>query len=132
WILFLGLLGYAILKAWFVAPIHDALATYFDYIETAEIRGGRSLLAAKNHLLNSWLGNLSYRWFGEYFFLFRLPSLLCFCLYYWSGRKLTRNLNLGIWGELCFVALNTIPWIFDYFSYTRGYGLAIGFFMAAL
>lgn len=132
WILFLGLLIYAILRAWIVEPIHDEVATYFHYIETGEIKGGRSLMDANNHLLNSWLGNLSYRWFGEHFFLFRVPAILCFCLYFWSSRKLTRNLNSGIWGELCFVALNTIPWIFDYFSYSRGYGLAIGFFMAAL
>jgi len=132
WTLFLGLLVYAILRAWIVEPIHDEVATYFHYIETGEIRGGRSLMDANNHLFNSWLGNLSYRWFGEHFFLFRLPAVACFCLYFWSSRKLTRNLNLGLWGEFCFVALNTIPWIFDYFSYTRGYGLAIGFFMAAL
>lgn len=132
WILFLGLLIYAILRAWIVEPIHDEVATYFHYIETGEIKGGRSLMDANNHLFNSWLGNLSYRLFGEHFFLFRLPAIACFCLYFWSSRKLTRYLNLGIWGELCFLALNTIPWIFDYFSYTRGYGLAIGFFMAAL
>lgn len=132
WILFLGLLIYAILRAWMVAPLHDEVATYFHYIETGEIKDGRSLMDANNHLLNSWLGNVSYRWFGEHFFLFRLPAILCFCLYFWSSRKLTRYFNLGFWGELCFVALNTIPWIFDYFSYTRGYGLAIGFFMAAL
>lgn len=132
WILFLGLLIYAILRAWIVEPIHDEVATYFHYIETGEIKGGRSLMDANNHLLNSWLGNLSYRWFGTHFFLFRLPAIACFCLYFWSSRKLTRNLNIGLWGELCFVALNTIPWIFDYFSYTRGYGLGIGFFMAGL
>jgi len=132
WILFLGLLIYAILRAWIVEPIHDEVATYFHYIETGEIKGGRSLMDANNHLLNSWLGNLSYRWFGTHFFLFRVPAIACFCLYFWSSRKLTRNLNLGLWGELCFVALNTIPWIFDYFSYTRGYGLGIGFFMAGL
>lgn len=132
WGLFIALLVYAILRAWITDPLHDEVATYFHYIETGEIKDGRSLMDANNHLLNSWLGNLSYRWFGEHFFLFRLPAVLCFCLYFWSSRKLTRSLNLGLWGELCFVALNTIPWIFDYFSYTRGYGLAIGFFMAAL
>ncbi|AEA43336.1 ArnT family glycosyltransferase [Fluviicola taffensis] len=132
WAFFLALLIYAILRAWFVEPIHDEVATYFHYIETGEIKGGRSLMDANNHLLNSWLGNFSYRLFGEHFFLFRFPSILCFCLYFWSSRKLTSNLNLGLWGELCFVALNTIPWIFDYFSYTRGYGLGIGFFMAGL
>lgn len=132
WVLFLGLLIYAILRAWIVEPIHDEVATYFHYIETGEIKGGRSLMDANNHLLNSWLGNLSYRWFGTHFFLFRVPAIACFCLYFWSSRKLTRNMNLGLWGELCFVALNTIPWIFDYFSYTRGYGLGIGFFMAGL
>lgn len=112
WILFLGLLSYAIIRAWIVEPIHDEVAN--------------------NHLLNSWLGNLSYHWFGTHFFLFRLSAILCFCLYFWSSRKLTRNLNIGFWGELCFVALNIIPWVFDYFSFTRGYGLGIGFFMAGI
>lgn len=132
WAFFLVLLVYAVLRAWITDPLHDEVATYFHYIETGEIKDGRSLMDANNHLLNSWLGNLSYRWFGEHFFLFRLPAILCFCLYFWSSRKLTRYFNLGMWGTLCFVALNTIPWIFDYFSYTRGYGMAIGFFMAAL
>jgi hypothetical protein len=132
WIFFGILFTYALLRAWLLDPLHDEVATYFHYIETGEIKGGRSLLDANNHLLNSYLGNWIYRLFGTHFFLFRIPAILCFCLYFWSSRKLTRNLNLGIWGEFGFVALNTIPWIFDYFSYTRGYGLAIGFFMAAL
>lgn len=132
WAFFIVLLIYALLRAWIVEPIHDEVATYFHYIEPGKIFGEGVLLDANNHLLNSWLGRFSYEYFGTHFFLFRFPSIVCFCIYFWSARKLTPILHPGIWGDLCFVALNTIPWIFDYFSYTRGYGMAIGFFMCAL
>lgn len=132
WAFFIVLLVYAVLRAWIVEPIHDEVATYFHYIEPGKIFGEGVLLDANNHLLNSWLGRFSYENFGTHFFLFRLPSILCFCIYFWSSRKLTKILKADIWGDLCFVALNTIPWIFDYFSYTRGYGMAIGFFVCAL
>lgn len=129
---FIFLLTYFLLRAWFVAPIHDEVATFFHYIETGKIWGDESLKDANNHLLNSWLGNFFYRNFGEHFFLFRLPSLLAFVAYFFATKAIIEKFNIGNWKYLGFVALNTIPWITDYFSYTRGYGLAIGLFMSAL
>lgn len=129
---FIFLLTYILLRAWFVAPIHDEVATFFHYIETGKIWGDEALKDANNHLLNSWLGNFFYRNFGEHFFLFRLPSLLAFVAYFFATKAIIEKFNIGNWKYLCFVALNTIPWITDYFSYTRGYGLGIGVFMSAL
>lgn len=129
---FIFLLTYFLLRAWFVAPIHDEVATFFHYIETGKIWGDESLKDANNHLLNSWIGNFFYRNFGEHFFLFRLPSLLAFVAYFFATKAIIEKFNIGNWKYLGFVALNTIPWITDYFSYTRGYGLAIGLFMSAL
>lgn len=129
---FIFLLTYILLRAWFVAPIHDEVATFFHYIETGKIWGDEALKDANNHLLNSWLGNFFYRNFGEHFFLFRLPSLLAFVAYFFATKAIIEKFNIGNWKYLGFVALNTIPWITDYFSYTRGYGLGIGLFMSAL
>lgn len=129
---FLFLLTYFFLRAWFVAPIHDEVATFFHYIETGKIWGDEALKDANNHLLNSWLGYFLYRNFGEHFILFRLPSLIAFVAYFFATKAIVEKLTLGNWRYIGFVALNTIPWITDYFSYTRGYGLAIGLFMSAL
>jgi hypothetical protein len=129
---FIFLLTYFLLRAWFVAPIHDEVATFFHYIETGKIWGDEALKDANNHILNSWIGYFFYRNFGEHFFLFRLPSLIAFVAYFFATKAIIEKFNIGKWKYLGFVALNTIPWITDYFSYTRGYGLAIGLFMSAL
>lgn len=131
-ILFLFLLVYFILRAWIVEPIHDEAATFLHFIEPGHIWDDQTLLDANNHLLNSFLCRGMYNLFGMHFFLFRLPSLLAFTLFYFYSRKLTKEIDAGFWGFLLFLALNTVPWITDYFSYTRGYGMAISFFIVAL
>lgn len=131
-ILFLFLLIYFILRAWIVEPIHDEAATFLHFIEPGHIWDDQALLDANNHLLNSYIGRMFYNLFGMHFFLFRLTSLLAFIVYFIYTRKLTKAIDSGFWGFLIFLALNTIPWITDYFSYTRGYGMAIAFFIAAL
>lgn len=131
-ILFVFLLIYFVLRAWLVEPIHDEAATFLHFIEPGHIWDDKTLLDANNHLLNSYLGRMMYNLFGLHFFLFRLPSLLAFILYFVYTRKLSREIDAGWWGFLVFLSLNTVPWITDYFSYTRGYGMALAFFMAAL
>lgn len=132
WGLFGSLGCYLILRAWFVAPMHDEAATFLHYIEPGEIWGPTALKDANNHLLNSWLGRFIYLLGGHSFFALRLPALVAFALYFWTSHRLVRNLSLGTYSLVVFLALNTIPWITDYFAYTRGYGLAIACFMAAL
>lgn len=129
---FLGMLVYLLLRAWYVAPMHDEVATFFHFIETGHIWDDQTLADANNHLLNSYLGRGIYLSFGAHFFLFRLPSVLAFCLYFWAARKLTLTFPQFNTGFLVFISLITIPWITDYFSYTRGYAMAISFFLAAL
>jgi hypothetical protein len=130
---FLLLLIYALLRAWFVAPMHDEVATYFHYIETGKIWGDGALKDANNHLINSWLGRMSYLVFGTHFFIFRLPSIIAFCGYFFATKALVKSFHLSSWGQvLTFIALNTVPWMFDYFSYTRGYGMALSCFAISL
>lgn len=131
-VIFMSMLVYLLLRAYYVEPIHDEAATFFHFIESGHIMDDQTLLDANNHLLNSYLGRGIYKICGLNFFLFRLPSVLSFCLYFWAARKLTQTFRIEHVGFLVFIALLTIPWITDYFSYTRGYGMAISFFMAAL
>jgi len=123
---------YALLRAWFVAPLHDENATFYHFIETGAIWGKGSLLDANNHLLNSYLGRFSYNLFGENYFLFRLPTALSTALYFWVVWKLTSSFAANWQRWLVTLAIVCIPFVFDYFSYTRGYGLALCFFCCAL
>ena len=74
-LLFLALLIYLLLRAWFVEPLHDEVATYFFYIYHGDFWGANMVVDANNHLLNSWLCHAIYRVFGDHFFLFRLPNM---------------------------------------------------------
>jgi hypothetical protein len=74
---FIFLMSYFLLRAWFVTPMHDEVATFYHYIETGEIWGDQALKDANNHLLNSWLGYLPQ--FRRTLFLVSLTFLIGFC-----------------------------------------------------
>ncbi len=132
WLVCIALISYALLRAWFVAPLHDENATFYHFIETGAIWGKGALLDANNHLLNSYIGRFFYTHFGEHYFLFRLPSALSIGIYFWAIWKLTVTFPINWQRWLVTLAIVCIPFVLDYFSYTRGYGLAICFFSCAL
>jgi hypothetical protein len=132
WSLFPGLFAYVILRSWYVEPLHDEVATYIHYIETGAIFGDTALTDANNHLLNSLWGRWMYELFGNHFFLFRLANVLAFPVYFAACASLSKELKPNRKRLLFVAALTCIPYLLDYFSCARGYGMAIGFFFGAL
>jgi hypothetical protein len=128
-ILFALLFVYILLRAYYISPLHDELATFFHYIETGRIFGEGIVQDANNHLLNSYLGRALYLIFGENFFIMRLPNVLAFSLYFWGIQRICRNFNTRYYSIIVLTGLTTIPYLLDYFAYLRGYGLALGFFI---
>lgn len=131
WATFLVLMSYVLLRAAFVSPLHDEVATYFHFIESGYIWGDGAILDANNHLLNSLCGWISYKLFGESFFFFRLPNVLSFVLYFWGIRQLTKQLE-PVTGYLALLGITSIPYVLEYFAYTRGYGISIACFVWVL
>ena len=131
WATFGVLWLYVILRALFVSPLHDEVATWFHFIETGKIWGEDAQLDANNHLLNSLFGKISYKLFGESFFLFRLPNVLCFALYFWGIRHLLRGLQ-PLARYVALLGITCIPYTLEYFAYTRGYGMSIACFVWVL
>lgn len=131
-ILFSGLFLYLLLRSILVAPLHDETATYFHFIETGTILGSDALPDANNHLLNSLWGRGMYVLFGNHFALFRLGNVLAFIPYFFACVSLSGDLRNNTQRFLFILALTTVPYLLDYFSAARGYGMAIGFFFAAL
>jgi hypothetical protein len=82
--------------------------------------------------MNTWLMYLSYHLFGAKEIFLRLPNVLAFILYSIFTYKLLIKINnmfLMLLGA-SFLLLN--PYLLDYFSLARGYGLSLGFGLASL
>ena len=116
WILFSSLFVYILLRAFFVDLLHDEAATFLHYIETGYIWNDKTMLDANNHLLNSFLGRIIFRVFGENYFLLRLPNVLSFPFYFWALYHLTSVFKKYSLRILVLVGISCIPFILEYFS----------------
>lgn len=128
WILFLLIFAYLLLRAFFLAPLHDETATFLHFIEPNKIIGEGVVQDANNHLLNSFLGRWMYLIAGPHFFALRLPSVLAFAVYFWGIYQLVKTMQVRLVKFLVFLALVSVAYVNDYFAYTRGYGLGMAFF----
>ncbi len=112
--------------------LHDEVATYMFYFYQGDFIGEHIQWDANNHLLNSAIGHVLYKLFGDHFAILRLPNLLAFVLYFWATVRLTELLS-DKWLKISgLIALNSIPFMMEYFGNARGYGLSLGFFAWAL
>lgn len=131
-LLFLFLFIYLILRAIYVDYLHDEAATFLHYIETGYFFGPKSYTDANNHILNSIICHGIFKFFGENRFLFRLPNLICFPVYFWAIWQLFATHKSTFVRILLLVGTTCIPFIIEYFANSRGYGISIAFFLASL
>lgn len=126
------MLTYLLLRALFLDTLHDEVASYMFYFYQGDYIGETIQWDANNHLLNSFIGHQLYLLFGDQFFVFRLPNVLAFILYFFGTVQLLKMLR-GRWVKITgLLALNTIPFIMEYFANARGYGISLGFFVWSL
>lgn len=115
-----------------MAPLHDEIATYFFYIYHGDYWGQNMMVDANNHLLNSFVCRQIYRVFGDHLFLFRLPNVFAFVIFFYYAKKFAFKLKDPALNYLALVATLCIPFIFEYFGNCRGYGISLAFFMGGL
>jgi hypothetical protein len=109
----------------------DEAFTYSHFV-APPLAAMRSLYNANNHVLNTLLAKVSVSVFGASDFTVRLPSLLGGLAYFAGLFFVCRRLfGQGVWFLLA-IALNSLnPFLLDYLSAARGYGLALGVWMWA-
>lgn len=89
-------------------------------------------MSANNHLLNTWMMMLQEKLFGNSEFALRLHNLPGHALYLFFSYKLLqhfRHFTLALCG---FLMLNLNPFILDFFSLARGYGISLSLLLGAL
>ncbi len=131
-LLFLFIFGYLLLRLLFNETLHDEIATYYFYFYHGDFIGKTIQWDANNHLLNSVIGSVLYKIFGDNFTILRLPNLLSFILFFVGSYKLTVSLKTPFLKLTGLLALTCIPFVLDYFAYARGYGMSMGFLMLSL
>jgi len=123
-----GLLIYVALRAWFLSFTFDEVVSA-DLMKTFSwAQAGET---ANNHLLNILLMKWSAGIFGESEFALRLPNVLAFVLYLVAAIKINKLLKMPyLFTSL--ILLTCMPFVMDFFSLARGYGLGLGLMMVSL
>jgi len=125
---FLGLFIYIILRALMLSYTHDESLTF------TILNGDKFwVLTANNHWLNTILSYVSARIFGYSEIALRLPNVLSFLLYSYFCFNLVIKHSKSITASIiAAIFLLSNHYLLEFFSLSRGYGLALGFFSGAL
>ncbi len=126
------LLTYLVLRAFITEFLSDETATYWYFVYRGAFHGEKIVMDAANHPLNSLLGHWMYRIFGDVKGWIRIFSVISYLFYAWASYQLMKEFTKRKVRYLGFLALNCIPYMLEYFAYSRGYGLSLGFFLVAV
>ncbi|WP_156469210.1 hypothetical protein [Cephaloticoccus primus] len=125
--------SYVLLRAIRVGVTYDEVVTLQEFVPHSIYNilfEARPI--ANNHILNTILIKAVFLFGAQSLFFARVPNLISFLLYlYFSCRILSRGLP-GFYGIGCFVLLICNPFMLEFFSLARGYGLSLAFMMGAL
>jgi len=130
-IYYLGLLfafSYVLIRGFTVGITHDEALTY-KIIQGDEILKG----TANHHWLNTQLSSLSAHLFGAKEFALRLPNMLSFAVFWFFLFRISKSFLKSPFTQLTLLLLLCgNPFILDFFSLCRGYGLSIAFVTASM
>ena len=87
---------------------------------------------ANNHILNTISIKTLYYIFPNTLFVARIPNLLAFLLFIYFSFQICKTFLSKKIGIACFALLLLNPFVLDFFSQARGYGLAIAFQMGSI
>lgn len=124
-------ISYEVIRALNVSLTLDEALTYNAFVSPGFF-AAFNLKMANNHFLNSLLVRILCFFFDNNEFILRLPNLAGYVLYLVFSLKLLNMLFNRLLVIAGFLLLNLNPYVLDYFSLSRGYGLSLGILMAAL
>lgn len=132
WLLSALLFSYVVLRALWVSCTIDEAITYGDYVQDSWWHIiSYYHCSANNHLLNTLLMKL-FSLGGSSIFVLRLPNVLLFTLYLMYSWRLSQFFPARLQQLCAFLLLNINPFVLDFFSLARGYGMALSLMMASL
>ena len=131
----LAILAYSVTRALLMSFNNDESLTYLYFVQlsVADIASSNGkILATNNHPLNSLLMKLASSLFGSSEFALRLPNILAHVVYLISSFLIVRRYVPNYLAPVCFLLFSANPYLLEFFSLARGYGLALGFMMCSI
>lgn len=128
------LFAYAAVRAAVVPITWDEAFSYLEFTRKGLLLpfGHFRAMAANNHYLNTWLTYLTTGVLGTSELTLRLPTLTAYGLFLYYTARLCNELSSPLLRVSAFVVLNGNPYVLDYFSLARGYGLAYALLAGSL
>lgn len=124
---------YTAVRAMMLSITWDEAYTYIEFARNGKvILESYDLMSANNHILNTWLMILFTKAFGVSELVMRMPVLITYILYLFFSAKLSGKMSNKWLSVAAFVVLNVNPYLIDFFTVARGYGLSIGLMMSSL
>jgi hypothetical protein len=132
-LLSLFLFSYIFIRACLLSITWDEAYSYLEFVRNGIIFPEKyENMSANNHLLNTLLNIGLTRCFGLSELVLRLPSLFAHGLFLYFSYRLVKGFE-NKWLAVCsFIILNFNPYLLDFFSLSRGYGLSIGLMMSSI
>src|ERR1035437_1317124 len=127
------LFAYVIVRTYLLAFTWDESYSYLKFVKN----GFMNLehfddMSANNHLLNTLLMIIFSKVFGVTELALRLPNVLAYLLFLIYSAKLVRHLSSKTLIIGAFLIINLNPFLLDFFSLARGYGLSMALMMGSL
>lgn len=128
----LGLILFEVLRAARATFYFDEANTFLNYL-SSNVLAIFNFNSANNHFLNTVLAKLFSAAAGTSELILRLPNLLGFVIYLlFSFLIVDRFIKNKLMAVCGFLLLSLNPYVLEFFSLCRGYGLSLACFMAAL
>ena len=119
--------AYVIARAFLVPVAHDEAGAFHMFVLTGDFVPFVTGWNAGNHLTQDALAQVSYFLFGESLIGLRMWSVLSFLLYAWYLWRCGPWFRSSMVRRCTWAALLCVPFMIEFFSLARGYGLAMAF-----
>lgn len=127
WSIFIGVFAYVVFRAFHLSFTHDESLTFSILFGNEAYTN-----SANNHFLNTYLMSFCLRLWSDTEGVLRLPNVLGFVVYAFFAYKISKVLSGTYLPILCFLLLLLNPFILDFFSLARGYGLSLAMMVACI
>lgn len=119
---------YVFIRAYLMSFTRDESYSFLEYVVPQYwILSTYNDVSANDHLLNTWLMIICNSLVGSSELSLRLPNVLAFVLFLYFSFKFTKDIENNILAVSAFVLLTVNPYLLDFFSVARGYGLTLAF-----
>jgi hypothetical protein len=131
WLLYLifgisiSLLTYSILRAIRIELTMDEICSWKDFTYPHLYPKDYNQTTSNDHWLNSWLMQITGFVFGRKNWSIRLPNLIAHAVYLFFTARIVFKFRSSVFALTAFIVLNSNPYLLDFFSAARGYGLLI-------